>query len=59
VLGLEHDTDPLRLELLLNPIGNLGREALLNLKVAREELDDTGELGDADDPLAWQVGDSS
>jgi hypothetical protein len=40
-----------RLE-LLDPAGDLGGEALLDLQVAGEELDHAGQLREADDPPA-------
>jgi hypothetical protein len=55
MLGLEHDADPLRRQLLLEPVRNLHGEALLDLKPARKRLDDTRELGEADDALTREV----
>ena len=48
---------PLGCEVLLQELRDLHRQALLQLQVAREQLDDAGELRQADDPLARQVGD--
>ena len=43
---------PLRLEVLVEPARDLRREPLLHLEVAREQVDDAGELREPDDPLA-------
>ena len=42
-------------ELLLQPVGDLHRHALLQLQVAGERLDDARELREPDDALARQV----
>ncbi len=42
---------------LLHPVGYLSRQALLNLEVAGEQIDDATELGEADNPLAGKVRD--
>jgi hypothetical protein len=57
VLGLEQDTDAPGLQLALQPAGDLGGQALLDLQVAGEQLDDAAELAQADDPLPGQVAD--
>src|SRR3712207_776297 len=57
VLGLEHHADALGLQVAVEPAGDLGGQALLDLEIAREELDDACELRQADDPLAWEVAD--
>ena len=57
VLGLDHDADALRLELTLEPVGDLGREPLLDLQRARVVLDDARELRQPDDLVVGQVGD--
>src|SRR5215218_10845097 len=57
VLRLEDDSDSLRLQLTLEPIGDLRREPLLDLEVAAEELDHPAELAEPDDPLARQIAD--
>ena len=57
VLGLEHDADALGLELALEPARDLRRQPLLDLQGAGEQLDDPGQLREADDPLAGQVAD--
>src|SRR4051812_15868387 len=57
VLGLEHDADALRLELIAQPSGDLCRQSLLHLQVAREQLDDPRKLRQPDDAVARQVAD--
>ena len=44
-------------ELALQPVGDLRRQPLLDLDRPGEVLDDPRELGQADDPLAREVGD--
>ena len=51
MLGLQHHADALGLELLVEPISNLGGQPFLDLKVAGEELDDPTELAQADQQL--------
>jgi hypothetical protein len=41
----------------LEAVGDLHRQPLLQLQLAYEQLDDPGELREADDPLSRQVGD--
>jgi hypothetical protein len=50
MLGFEHDADALGLELLLHPVGDLHREALLELKVTGEQLDYPCQFREPDDP---------
>jgi hypothetical protein len=57
VLGLDGDADAVLLQSLLDPVGDLRRQAFLYLQVTREAVDDPTELGEADDPLGRQVGD--
>jgi hypothetical protein len=57
VLGLQNDADSLRLQLVLEPAGDLGRQPLLDLERAGEVVDDAGELREAEDPLARQIAD--
>src|SRR6185437_8899637 len=59
VLGLQHHTDPVRLQLRVKAGCDLGRKALLQLEIACEQLDDTGQLGEAEDTLSREVGDVS
>jgi hypothetical protein len=54
MLGLQHHADALRLELGLQPAGDLRGQPLLDLQVAREQLDDATELAQTDDPLGRQ-----
>ena len=48
---------PFGLEVLSQPVGDLHRQALLDLEVAGEELDDASELRQPEDPLTRQVAD--
>src|SRR5829696_2145210 len=57
VLRLEDDADALGLELTLEPVGDLSRKPFLDLEIAAEELDDTAELAEPDDPVARQIAD--
>src|SRR3954453_3173904 len=57
VLGLDHDADALRRELLVEPAGDLRRQALLDLKPAGEVIDDARELRQPDDAVAGEVAD--
>ena len=57
MLGLEHDADAARSELVLQPVRDLDGHALLDLQVAGEQLDDPAELAQADDPVGRQVAD--
>jgi hypothetical protein len=57
VLGLEHDTDALGRELLLEPVRHLLGETLLNLEVSGEELHDACELGESEDSVPREVPD--
>jgi hypothetical protein len=58
VLGLEHDAHPLRLQPLLEPVGDVGRQPLLQLQAPREVLHHTHQLGEADEAPTRQVGDA-
>ena len=49
MLGLQDDADALGLELVLEPISDLGGQPLLDLQVAGEQLDDATELAQADE----------
>src|ERR1700692_1543396 len=51
VLGLEHDADSLRLQLLVEAGGDLGRKPLLELEIACEQLNHAGQLREAEDTL--------
>lgn len=52
--GNEH-ADPARMQLLLEPVGDLLGQPLLDLRTAREVLDDPGQFGEPQDPLTGQV----
>src|SRR4051812_35648494 len=49
VLGLEDHAHAERIELPFEPVGDLRRQALLDLERAREQLDDAAQLAQADD----------
>ena len=57
VLGLDDHTDTARGQVLLQPVGHLLGQPLLDLQVAGEQLEHPGELRQAQDPLAGQVAD--
>jgi hypothetical protein len=52
---LDDDVDPLRIEGLLDRVGNLCSHLLLNLQPFSIDFDDPGELTDADYPTARDV----
>src|ERR687895_747374 len=55
----QHNSNTFRFESRLEALGNLGCQSLLELEVARKELYDAGELGEADYALGWEVPDVS
>lgn len=57
MLGLDHDTDPLGLQLGLEPVGDLFGEAFLDLGAAGEVLQYAGELRQAQEPVPGEVAD--
>ena len=57
VLGLHHDAHPARREVGLQPVRHLLGQALLDLRAAREHLDDPRQLGQAEDAFPGQVPD--
>src|ERR687897_637787 len=57
VLCLQDDADALGRQVLVEPAGDLRRQALLDLQGAREQLDHARELGQPDDALPRQVAD--
>jgi hypothetical protein len=57
VLGLQHHADALGRQLVLEPVGDLGGEPLLELQAAGEQLDHPGQLGQAQDAPGGQVAD--
>ena len=52
MLRLEHDPDAARLQVLLQPARRLPGQPFLNLQACREQVDDTGQLGQSEDPFA-------
>ena len=52
VLGLDHDDDAARVEVLDERVGDLRREPLLHLRAAGEDVDEPGQLGQPRDPAA-------
>jgi hypothetical protein len=57
MLSLDHHAHPLWSEVVSEPIGYFGGQALLDLKSARAVFDDPAELRETDDPVSWQVRD--
>ena len=57
VRRLNHNADAMGLESGVEAIGDLRRHFFLNLQAARKCVDQTGELGDADHPVARQISD--
>ena len=57
VFSLDHDADTPWVERGLEVVGDLLGEALLGLGPSAEEVDEPGQLGQAEDPLAGQVAD--
>ena len=57
VLGFDQDCDAARRQNRLDGAGDLCRQLLLRLQAAGEDLDDAGELRQADHAVARQVGD--
>src|SRR5205085_3856659 len=55
--GLEVDGDAVRVDQLDERVGDLLAEPLLDGEAPRVELDEPGQLGDADDLVARDVGD--
>ena len=55
MLSLDHDTDSLGGEVVLQPLRHLDGQAFLHLEVAGEQLDNAGQLGQAENPFARQV----
>jgi hypothetical protein len=52
VFGFDDHAYTSRRQLGVEPVGNLCGEPLLDLKVAREQVDDAAELGESDDSIA-------
>src|SRR5208337_2168287 len=57
VRRLDDHGDPARVQHLLDGVGNLRRQALLDLQAFGEDLDHAGELRDPDDPAVRKVAD--
>jgi hypothetical protein len=57
VLGLHHDPDAPRAQLVLQPLCDLLGEALLELQVAGEQVGHPGQLGQTEDPSRRYVAD--
>src|SRR5437763_10539565 len=55
MLGAEHHPDTPRLQLMLQPVGDLHGHAFLQLEIAGEHVNDTCQLRQTDDPLSWQI----
>jgi hypothetical protein len=53
MLDLHDDTQTARLNLILEPIGDLLRQPFLHLRAAGEELHHPGQLGQAKNPRPW------
>ena len=49
MLALDDDDDALHVQLLHERVGDLGGEALLDLRATREQVDEAGDLGQAGD----------
>ena len=57
VQRLDDDADAVRLEHLVDGVGDLRGQLLLDLQAPGVDLDHAGELADADHAAAWHVGD--
>src|SRR5436305_6222801 len=55
--GFDDDAHALRLDYLLNTLGDLGGEALLDLQTAGEQLELAGNFAEADDLAIRDIGD--
>jgi hypothetical protein len=55
VVGFEDDADAPRRDILLEPVGDLLGEPLLDLKVSCDELDDPRKFGQAQDAFGGDV----
>ena len=55
--GLDHDRDAERLEYAIEARCNLRRHLFLNLHALGVDVDQTGQLGNADNTLARQIAD--
>jgi hypothetical protein len=57
VFRLDHHADPFGGQVLLQPVGDLLGQALLNLQIPGEQLNDPGQLRQTEDALSGQVTD--
>lgn len=57
MFGLKNHSYSSRRQLLREVAGHLLSEALLHLKVAREQLNDSGELGEPNEAIPWHITD--
>ena len=57
VRRLNHNAHAMGFESRVEAIGDLRRHLFLNLQAARKCIDQTGQLGDADHSVAWQITD--
>ena len=55
--GFDDHADAARVQHVLNGVGNLGGQPLLYLQTFAENIDETGELGNADDAAGRQISD--
>jgi hypothetical protein len=59
MLGCHDNSHTARRKLVVQPVGDLLRQPFLHLGSAGEQLNHPGQLGQAKDPLSWQVTDVS
>ena len=57
VLGLDDDTDTAGCDLFLEPVGDLLGQSFLHLGAAGEQLDNSGQLGQAEYPVPGEIAD--
>ena len=57
VLGLDDDAHPARVQVGVQPVGDVRGEPLLHLRAVGVQLHDAGELGEPEDPRAGKVAD--
>ena len=53
--GLDDNSDALRPQYIVDRVGDLNREFLLDLEASAKRVDHTSQLADAHDPGVWQV----
>jgi hypothetical protein len=59
MVGLHHDSDALGMQVIFQPVSNLYGQAFLDLQLPGEEIDDAGELRQAEDACSRNVADVS